>query len=126
MMGKPGEQVINAGFINLLIHLHVARPYDLAPFLGFLGDERSKLFRGAGQDDPAQVGQSRFQPLIGKSRVDLSVELVNDLPGRVAGGADPRQKLASKPGTKSLTVGTSGSSGARVAVVTARGAACPP
>jgi hypothetical protein len=50
---SAGFITITEPVVDLLIHFQVAGPNDFSPFFGFLGDERSKLFRRAGQNGPA-------------------------------------------------------------------------
>src|SRR5262249_12630174 len=70
------------------LRLDVGGPDHLAPFLGFLGDELAKV---CGRDDKrrhTQNGEPRFYLGIGEARVDLLVELVDDVRRRVLGYAD--------------------------------------
>ena len=103
-----------------LLRLDVGRPDDLAPFLGFIGDELAEVGGRERERDAAQVGEPRFDLGIGKRCVDFLVELIDDFGWRVLGRAEAdTTKLASKPGRNSPTVGMSGSASERAAVVTA-------
>src|ERR1700704_4225274 len=61
---------------------------DLAPFFRFFGHEFTELRRRNGKDRRAKVGKPRLQLGIGKARVDLLVELVDDVSRRVPGRAN--------------------------------------
>ena len=108
-----------------LLRLDIGRPDHLGPFLGFVSDELAEVGGRAGKDRAAQIGKPRLDLGIGEGRIDLLVELVDDFGGRVLGRTDAIPPLASKPGTKSPTVGTSGSASERVAVVTANARSLP-
>src|SRR5262249_41560444 len=60
---------------------------DLAPFLGFVGDELAEVGRGARKQRAAQVREARLDLGIGEADVNLLVELLDDLGGRVLGPA---------------------------------------
>src|SRR5262245_9871178 len=96
-----------------------ARELDhLAPLFGFVGDEPIEV---GGRDDKRrayQVGKLCLDFGIGKARVDFPVELVDDLGGRVPLSANTEPGAGLISGTKSPTVGMSGSASERVAVVT--------
>src|SRR6516162_4273533 len=62
--------------------LDVGGPDHLAPLIGFVSDQLPKVSRRARKHRTTQVAKSRFQLRIGKARIDLSVELVDDLGGR--------------------------------------------
>src|SRR3954468_11696280 len=70
------------------LRLDVGCPDDLAPFLGFVGDELSEIGGRAAKHGAAQIGEPRLDLGVRESRVDLFVELVNDFSGRVPGRAD--------------------------------------
>src|SRR5262245_21962230 len=63
--------------------LDVGRADHLAPLLGFHGDERAEVGGRACQYRATQIGKARFEFGINKASVDLRVELVDDLGGRV-------------------------------------------
>src|SRR5215472_6915062 len=70
------------------VRLDVEGPDDVAPFLRFVGDELAKV---GGRDDKrraSKVGKPCLHLGIGEARVDLLVELVDDLHRRVLGYAD--------------------------------------
>src|SRR5262245_25335447 len=65
--------------VTASVRLDVEGPDDVAPLLGFLGDEPAKV---CGRDDKrrhTQNGEPRFYLGIGEARVDLLVELVDDV-----------------------------------------------
>src|SRR5262249_22994782 len=77
---------IDSGSASL--RLDVGCPDHLAPFFGFVGDELAKV---CGRDDKrrhTKNGEPRFYLGIGEARVDLLVELVDDVRRRVLGYAD--------------------------------------
>jgi len=57
------------------LRLDVGSPDHLGPFLGFVGDELTKIGRRARKHRAAQVGKTRLEFGIGESRVDVLVEL---------------------------------------------------
>src|SRR5262249_53001921 len=70
------------------ICLDACELHHLAPLLGFLGDQLAEV---CGRDDKrraSKVGKPRLDLGIGEARVDLLVELVDDLHWRVFGYAD--------------------------------------
>jgi hypothetical protein len=71
-----------------LLKLDIRRPDHPAPLLGFVGDELAEFGRQARKHGAAQVGKPRLDFRIGESRVDLLVESVDNLDGRVLGRAD--------------------------------------
>src|SRR5215510_1291304 len=70
------------------IRLNVGSTNHLAPLLGFVGDELSKLGGGAGKNRAAQFGEPRLDRRIGESRVDLLIEHIDDLDARSPGRSD--------------------------------------
>src|SRR5262249_33886598 len=71
------------------VQLDVGGPDHLGPFLCICGDECAEVCGRAGEHRVAEVGDPRLHPGIGEARVDLFVELVDDLCGRIPGGTDP-------------------------------------
>src|SRR5215831_19847936 len=69
----------------------------LGPLLGFVGDQLSKLSRRSRQRH-AEVSETDLHLGVGESRVDLLVELLDDLGWRVPGNADavPRCRLVAR------------------------------
>src|SRR6266566_1639409 len=65
------------------LRLDVGRPDYVAPFLGFRGDVPSKIRRRAGKRRAAEIGNPCLHPWLRECCVDLPVELVDDLNGRV-------------------------------------------
>src|SRR5207302_10683871 len=73
-----------------------ARGLDhLAPLLGFVGDELPEVGGRAGQRCATQLGKPRLDLGVGEARVDLPVELIDNLEGRVPGcdNAEPNARL---------------------------------
>src|SRR6516225_3260753 len=62
-----------------LLRLDVGCPDHLGPLLGFVGDQLAEVGRGAGKHRAAQVGEPRLHLGVVESRVDLFVQLVDDL-----------------------------------------------
>src|SRR5262245_14486767 len=96
-----------------------------APLLGIVSDELAEVRDRAGKYHAPKVGKPRLQLGISEPRIDLAIELINDLGRRVLGALRPTHWLASKPGTKSPMVGISGSASERIAVVTAKARSLP-
>ena len=73
-------------------------PDDVAPLLGFVGDQLSKLSRRSRQRH-AEVSETDLHLGVGEGGVDLLVELLDDLGWRVPGNADaiPRCGLVILP-----------------------------
>ena len=96
-----------------------------SPFLGFVSDELAEFGGRAGKHFTAKVGKPRVHLGIGERSVDLPVQLLDDLGRRVLGRADavPLARLVARQ--ESSTVGISGSSSKRVAVVTASARSFP-
>jgi hypothetical protein len=61
---------------------------DLGPLLGFISDELAELGRRAWKHRAAQVGKPDLYVWIGRCRVDILVESVDDLDRRVLGRAN--------------------------------------
>src|SRR3979411_2338371 len=74
--------------IRRSLRLRPGKLDHLAPLLGFRGDELAAVGWRARKRGGAEVGELRLQLGIGKAGVDLLVEPVDDLDGRVAGCAD--------------------------------------
>src|SRR5205807_9262639 len=68
---------------SISLRLHVGRPDNLGPFLSYLHAELAEF--GGREDEhlAAYFGKPGLELGIGKSRVDLSVERIDDLHGRV-------------------------------------------
>src|SRR3984893_153204 len=71
------------------IRLDICRPDHLAPLFGFVVDQLSEIGRRARKYHAAQVGQLSPKLGIGEARVDLPVELVDDLGGCFPGRTKP-------------------------------------
>src|SRR5262245_65889447 len=78
----------NVGRLVVSLRLDASELDHLAPLLGFFGDKPAEIGRRAHHHCAAQIGKPRLQLGIDKARVDLLVELVDDLGGRVLGHAD--------------------------------------
>src|SRR5262249_39672685 len=63
------------------LRLETQRLDHLGPFLGFVGDELAKIGGRARKRRAAEVGEPRFHVGVCEGRVDLPVELVDDLDG---------------------------------------------
>src|SRR3954452_12732192 len=61
------------------LRLDVGGPDHLAPFLGFFGDQLAELNRRSRQRRAAEVSETGLHLRVVESRVDLLVELVDDL-----------------------------------------------
>src|SRR5262249_7540390 len=72
------------------LRLDTCELHDLAPLLGFLGDERREVGRRAGNHGAAKIGNSLAHLRVGESRLDLVVEPVDDLRGRGPWCSDPK------------------------------------
>ena len=113
-----------SGFLGALagdrLHrLDVGGPDHLAPFLGFLGDQVAELDRRSRQRRSAEVSETGLHLGVVESRVDLLVELVDDLGRRGLRCAEAVPNTPLVAGKNSPTVGMSGNSSERIAVVTA-------
>ena len=80
------------------LRLDAGEPDHLAPLLGFVRDELAEVGGRARKHRAAQIGKPRLHLGIGERGVDLPVELVDDLGGRVLGRADaePRARLVAR------------------------------
>jgi hypothetical protein len=65
------------------------KPDHLAPLLDFIGYELSKVGGGARKHRSSQIGKAFLHVGIGKSGIDLLVELLNNVCGRGFGHDDP-------------------------------------
>src|SRR4051794_18499604 len=72
-----------------LFGFDVGRADNLAPLLGFCGNEFFELGGGGRKHGAAQNGKPRLCLGIGESRIDLLVELLNNLRWGVFGSTDP-------------------------------------
>ena len=68
--------------------LRAGELHNLAPFFGFLSDQLAEVSGRTRKRRAAEVSEPRFHVGIGESRIDLLVEFVDDLGGRVPGCAD--------------------------------------
>src|SRR5262249_47449581 len=66
----------------------VEGPDDVAPLLGFVGDEFAEISGRADKRPASKVGKPRLHLGIGEASVDFLVELIDDLRRRVLGYAD--------------------------------------
>src|SRR5262245_32431083 len=65
--------------VRELLRLDIGGPDHLAPFLGFVGDQLAELGRRPRQRRAAEVSETGLHLRVVESRVDLLVELVDDL-----------------------------------------------
>src|SRR5262249_58742931 len=70
------------------LRLDAGKLHDLAPFLGFVGDELAEIGGRAGKRGSAQIGEPRLNFGIAEARIDLLVEPVDDICRRVLGRAN--------------------------------------
>src|SRR5580700_12320761 len=82
-------------FCCRLFRLEAGGPHHLAPLLGFRRDEAAERGGRTRERLAADVGEARFHLGVGKRRVDLLVEPVDDLGRRIArrGQAIPLARL---------------------------------
>src|SRR5215471_6539659 len=69
------------------VRLDTGELHHLGPLFGFLCDQPAELRRRSQQRHAAEVGETGLHLGVGESRIDLFVELVDDLCGRVLGNA---------------------------------------
>src|SRR3954469_19020340 len=77
--------------IGLLTRFDADSLDHLAPFFRFVGDELAEVGGGAGKNRAGHFGEARLDLGVGEARVDLCVEPVDDLGGRVLGRADAKE-----------------------------------
>src|SRR5262249_31469054 len=79
------------------VHFDVEGADHLAPLLGFFSDELCEV-GGRARQRLAEVSQTDLHLGVGEGRVDLLVELLDDLGWRVPGNADaiPRRRLVAR------------------------------
>jgi len=75
------------------VRLDVGRPDNLPPLLGIVGPEFPELRWRQRHGDAAQLGKSCPDLRIGKAGIDLAIELLDDLLGRVSRRTDPVPKI---------------------------------
>src|SRR5262245_54817340 len=63
--------------------LDVGRPDHLGPFLGFVAYELGEVGGGARKRHAAHIGKQRLDLGVGESAVYLSIELFNNIAGRI-------------------------------------------
>src|SRR6516165_6565659 len=82
------------------LRLDVGRPDHLGPLVGLLGDEPAEVGGRTRKHSATKVGKARLHLGIVERRVDLLVELVDDLGGRVLGraNAEPCTCLVARQG----------------------------
>src|SRR6266545_7005976 len=74
------------------VRFNVRQLYHFAPLLGFVGDELAEIGGRAAKRGAIQVGKLCLEPGIGECGVDLLVELVDDLGGRVPGRSETKDR----------------------------------
>jgi len=77
---KRGQALANSRAASL--RLDVEGPDDVAPLLGFLGDELAKVGGRTRKHGAVEIGKPRLDLGIGEAGIDLLVELVDDFGGR--------------------------------------------
>src|SRR5262245_52900836 len=82
---SPNGRLWNIGAGSL--RFDVRELDHLAPLLGFVGKELAVVGGRARNRSAALFGKPRLDLRIGKARVDLTIELVDDFGRRVLGGA---------------------------------------
>src|SRR6516162_10073766 len=76
---SPYGALWNIGPVAVSLRLDVGGADHLAPFLGFFGDQLAELGRRSRQRRAAEVSETGLHLRVVESRVDLLVELVDDL-----------------------------------------------
>ena len=71
-----------------LFCLDVVSPDHLAPLLGFVGDELSKISRRTRKHRTGEVSKPRLHLGVGEARIDLMVELLDNLDRRILGRSE--------------------------------------
>src|SRR5882672_5239295 len=84
--GVDSENEIYGGIAGLL-RLDTSELDHLAPLLGFGGDELAEIGGRTWEHRGAQVGKPRLHLGVGEGRVDLTIQLADDLRGCVLGSA---------------------------------------
>src|SRR5262249_23644628 len=119
------RDVISDRSLSSLLRLDVCCSDHLAPLFGFISDELTEVGGRLGERSGPQVGQARLDVGMRKTRIDISVQLVDDL-GRCVpgyGNAVPGARLIASRNL--LTVGRSGSASEGIEVVTASARSLP-
>src|SRR5262249_17281048 len=76
---RTGRYGISSRGSRGFLRLEAPEPQPLGPLLGFPGDEAAKVGGRARNPSTAQIGEPCLKLGIGEARVDLLVELVDDL-----------------------------------------------
>src|SRR5262249_52852246 len=109
-----------------LVELDASRPHDLDPSGAFLGEQRGEILRRAAEGIAAKLLECAFHVVGGEGLVDRPVGPRDTSAGVPAGPATAVHDTATTPGTPlSAIVGSAGSSGLRVRLVTASGRILP-
>src|SRR5262249_12381573 len=92
------RDVISDRSLSSLLRLDVCCSDHLAPLFGFISDELTEVGGRRGERSGPQVGQARLDVGMRKTRIDISVQLVEDLGGCVSasGSAVPSARLLAK------------------------------
>src|SRR6516165_3863091 len=80
---SPNGALWNVGPVAVSLRLDAGELDHLAPLFGLFGDELAEVGRRAWKWGGAPLGKPRLHLGIGKGRVDLRVELLDDVSGRV-------------------------------------------
>src|SRR5262245_7248819 len=107
------------------ICLDACELHHLAPFLGFVGDEFPEFSGGHKCRLEAHVEEAHLHLRIGNDCVELVVEPVNNVGGRIFWGANTLPTARLVAGHKFVHAGMPGSTSKRAAVVTARPRSLP-
>src|SRR5262245_20793024 len=70
-------------------HLDACELYNLAPLFNFVRNEFAERAWRHWHLGAAQIGKARFDRRSGEPRVDLFIERIHDLRGRILGRTDP-------------------------------------
>src|SRR5262252_5339421 len=82
---RPQSDGISDRSLSSLLRLDVCCSDHLAPLCGFVSDEFTEVGGRLGERCGSQVGQARLDVGIRKTRIDIRVQLVDDL-GRCISG----------------------------------------
>jgi hypothetical protein len=81
--------------ISASLSLDIRGADHLAPLFGFVGDQLAEVGGRTGKHNAAQVGKPRFNLGIDEARVDILVELFDDLGGPPGSLLHARRELSS-------------------------------
>src|SRR5262245_6332368 len=83
---------------NTLLGLDMGGADNFAPLVGFVGDKSCEIIRRAAYHTATQISEARSQTGVCEGRVNLSIELADDLDGSALGRAesDPVTRLEAR------------------------------